>query len=445
LAQGSSAPRVKTRARRSCLMQLLRLAAVIGAVLGSQAGDHPATAAANSYSAAHAANVVAASAQQLATRAQQTLVRAHTAIEKVRAGTAGLSAQQQGHLAQAERSLQEATKKVEYEQLDQAEWLAGVAAESGADAQSLDSLEAAVNSIEKQLGGMATATERQELETLKVKVAKQRAGGQAETGSTLGSLQDKLSGLRRQLEAAEDIEALEAALESGGKSKSNTATSSDVADLRKKTDALQKKFDQLQDAEDVSDEQLDELHSEVRELQEEVAEDLIEDDNAVASAAEDSVMGDGPDADVPGATPRQASGGTDVDLDMPYGELEPFGREDTGQELTDASIRESDLMVDQLERAQVAETKRSVFRALTRLRGAAISSFDGIARAQTGNIDEYAKTNKWRDSHPLHHLASEESDVSKWAFPANADVQLNSAVHSEPATGRLSVSELLQQ
>ena len=46
-----------------------------------------------------------------------------------------------------------------------------------------------VNSIEKQLGGMATATERQELETLKVKVAKQRAGGQAETGSTLGSLQ----------------------------------------------------------------------------------------------------------------------------------------------------------------------------------------------------------------------------------------------------------------
>jgi len=446
LAQGSSAPRVKTRARRSCLMQLLRLAAVIGAVLGSQAGDHPATAAANSYSAAHAANAVAASAQQLATRAQQTLVRAHTAIEKVRAGTAGLSAQQQGHLAQAEHSLQEATKKVEYEQLDQAEWLAGVAAEGGADAQSLDSLEAAVNSLEKQLGGMATATERQELETLKVKVAKQRAG-KAETGSTLGSLQDKLSGLRRQLEAAEDIEALEAALESGGKSGQggSTTASSDVADLRKKTDALQKKFDELQDAEDVSDEQLDTLHSEVRELQEEVAEDLIEDDNAVASAAEDSVMGDGPDAVAPGATPAQPSGGADVDLDMPYGELEPFGREDTGQELTDASIRESDLMVDQLERAQVAETKRSVFRALTRLRGAAISSFDGIARAQTGNIDEYAKTNKWRDSHPLHHLASEESDVSKWAFPANADVQLNSAVHSEPATGRLSVSELLQQ
>ena len=35
---------------------------------------------------------------------------------------------------------------------------------------------------------MATATERQELESLKVKVAQQRAG-KAETGSTLGSLQ----------------------------------------------------------------------------------------------------------------------------------------------------------------------------------------------------------------------------------------------------------------
>ena len=42
-------------------------------------------------------------------------------------------------------------------------------------------------------------------------------------------------------------------------------------------------------------------------------------------------------------------------------------------------------MVDQLERAEVAEEKRAVFRALTRLRGAAITSFDGIARSQTGS------------------------------------------------------------
>jgi len=120
-------------------------------------------------------------------------------------------------------------------------------------------------------------------------------------------------------------------------------------------------------------------------------------------------------------TPVQEKG-IDVDTEMPYGELEPFGREDTAQELTESSIKESDEMVDQLERAEVAEEKRAVFRALTRLRGAAITSFDGIARSQTGNIDEYNKTHKWRKTHPLHHLADEESDISKWAFPDNADM-----------------------
>jgi len=111
----------------------------------------------------------------------------------------------------------------------------------------------------------------------------------------------------------------------------------------------------------------------------------------------------------------------DVDIEMPYGNLEPFGREDTAQELTESSMKESDAMVDQLEKAEVAEEKRAVFRALTRLRGAAIASFDGIAHAQTGNIDEYAKVNKWREAHPVHHLASEEADVYKWAFPDKSD------------------------
>lgn len=120
------------------------------------------------------------------------------------------------------------------------------------------------------------------------------------------------------------------------------------------------------------------------------------------------------------ATPVQEKG-IDIDTAMPYGDLEPFGREDTAQELTESSVKESDEMVDQLERAEVAEEKRAVFRALTRLRGAAITSFDGVARSQTGNIDEYNKIHKWRKTHPLHHLADEESDVTKWAFPDNAD------------------------
>lgn len=121
------------------------------------------------------------------------------------------------------------------------------------------------------------------------------------------------------------------------------------------------------------------------------------------------------------ATPV-AEKGIDIDTQMPFGDLEPFGREDTAQELTESSVTESDAMVDQLERAEVAEEKRAVFRALTRLRGAAITSFDGVARSQTGNIDEYNKVHKWRKSHPMHHLADEEADITKWAFPDNADL-----------------------
>lgn len=119
--------------------------------------------------------------------------------------------------------------------------------------------------------------------------------------------------------------------------------------------------------------------------------------------------------------PSNEGGRIDIDTAMPYGELEPFGREDTAQELTESSIKESDEMVDQIERAEVAEEKRSVFRALTRLRGAAITSFDGIARSQTGNIDQYNHVHKWRRTHPLHHLADEEGDVKKWAFPDHED------------------------
>ena len=128
-------------------------------------------------------------------------------------------------------------------------------------------------------------------------------------------------------------------------------------------------------------------------------------------------------ANEPEEEPKEAPSSNkalDIDTQMPFGQMEPFGREDTAQELTESSIAESNEMVDQLERAEVAEEKRAVFRALTRLRGAAITSFDGVARAQTGNIDEYAKKNSWRKAHPIRHLAQEEADVSKWAFP-NAD------------------------
>eukprot|EP00932_Pfiesteria_piscicida_P010727 SRR837773.2173.p3 GENE.SRR837773.2173~~SRR837773.2173.p3 ORF type:complete len:226 (-),score=94.77 SRR837773.2173:20-649(-) len=125
--------------------------------------------------------------------------------------------------------------------------------------------------------------------------------------------------------------------------------------------------------------------------------------------------------EAPAAESTAAPGDVDRDLPMPFGDLEPFGREDTAKDLTDASIQESDEMVDQLERAEVAEERRAVFRALTRLRGAAITSFDGIARAHTANMEEYSRKHHWRSGHPVRHLAQEEADVSRWAFPGNSD------------------------
>lgn len=41
--------------------------------------------------------------------------------------------------------------------------------------------------------------------------------------------------------------------------------------------------------------------------------------------------------------------------------------------------------------------------------------------ADGGPIQVYEPGPKWRKLHPLPHLAIEEGDVSKWAFPDNAD------------------------
>eukprot|EP00930_Biecheleria_cincta_P022648 TRINITY_DN16516_c0_g1_i2.p1 TRINITY_DN16516_c0_g1~~TRINITY_DN16516_c0_g1_i2.p1 ORF type:complete len:215 (-),score=66.94 TRINITY_DN16516_c0_g1_i2:274-918(-) len=109
------------------------------------------------------------------------------------------------------------------------------------------------------------------------------------------------------------------------------------------------------------------------------------------------------------------------DPQLPFGDMEPFGRETTAQQLTEESIKESNAMVDQIEKAELAEEQRSVFRALTRLRGAALASFDGIARSATGSIEQHAQKSQWRKEHGIKHLAEEEDDVEKWAFPSNAD------------------------
>merc|ERR1719324_253855 len=95
---------------------------------------------------------------------------------------------------------------------------------------------------------------------------------------------------------------------------------------------------------------------------------------------------------------KATTGKVSSDKGIPFGHLESFGREDTASELTQASIDESNKMIDQIERAVVSETKRSMFRALTRLRGSTIANFDGMANAQSANIDHYARKKVWTNT-----------------------------------------------
>merc|ERR1712107_197488 len=60
------------------------------------------------------------------------------------------------------------------------------------------------------------------------------------------------------------------------------------------------------------------------------------------------------------------------DLEMNFNKIAPFGKEDTAKELQDHAAKTQDTLVDAVENAEVAEIKRAVFRALTRLRAATI-------------------------------------------------------------------------
>ena len=66
------------------------------------------------------------------------------------------------------------------------------------------------------------------------------------------------------------------------------------------------------------------------------------------------------------------------DLEMNFNKIAPFGKEDTAKELQDHAAKTQDTLVDAVENAEVAEIKRAVFRALTRLRAATIKEFDTI-------------------------------------------------------------------
>lgn len=91
--------------------------------------------------------------------------------------------------------------------------------------------------------------------------------------------------------------------------------------------------------------------------------------------------------------------------------IAPFGKEDTARELQSHAARTQDTLVDAIENAEVAEIKRSIFRALTRLRAAEIKEFDTIARLETQAIDEYNDNHHYRKENPLDYIHSSEEAV----------------------------------
>jgi len=99
------------------------------------------------------------------------------------------------------------------------------------------------------------------------------------------------------------------------------------------------------------------------------------------------------------------------DLEVNFNKIAPFGKEDTAKELQDHAAKTQDTLVDAVENAEVAEIKRAVFRALTRLRAATIKEFDTIARLETQAIDAYNDAHHYRGENPLAHLHEDEAPV----------------------------------
>ncbi|CAK0873857.1 unnamed protein product [Prorocentrum cordatum] len=108
-----------------------------------------------------------------------------------------------------------------------------------------------------------------------------------------------------------------------------------------------------------------------------------------------AVLGDGCGSRPRTTSPRR---GMTHDLEMNFNKIAPFGKEDTAKELQDHAAKTQDTLVDAVENAEVAEIKRAVFRALTRLRAATIkdTEFDTIARLETQAIDAYNDAHHYR-------------------------------------------------
>jgi len=335
------------------------------------AAKHAHEAAKVATQAAVVANRVAEHSMKITGHAKKALKHALGALHDARVDSSGLDHHQKHSLKKAEAHLREATKTADHGDLKKIK-----------DDQDLQK------------------------EQMQAKLDKSESGGSEkhELVEEIEELRRKLKGKKHDKDLAKALQEMQEEIEASDGSNSD--------EVKAELERLREVVDKLEDKKEV--------HDKSKSLARDIGLKPLEDGEQDHDHHDRHNHNDHDHHDHEAATPVEEKG-IDIDTQMPYGDLEPFGREDTAQELTESSIKESDGMVDQLERAEVAEEKRSVFRALTRLRGAAITSYDGVARSQSNNVDEYSKTHKFRKAHPLHHLADEESDVTKWAFPDNAD------------------------
>lgn len=167
----------------------------------------------------------------------------------------------------------------------------------------------------------------------------------------------------------------------------------------------------------------EDIHEELNKVKQAVNEAEDEEDKDAKDATSDG------DGDVQVGQARFGSGESDMGKSTPppkveiYANKAPFGNKPKADVLTKGSVSETNAMVDQIEKAQAAEEKRSTYRALTRLRGVMTSSYDAVAGKHMQNIDEYNSQHAWRKEHKLNHLAAEEADVEKWAYPGNEPIK----------------------
>lgn len=168
---------------------------------------------------------------------------------------------------------------------------------------------------------------------------------------------------------------------------------------------------------DISEE-LKKVKEEVNEAEKEGEEDATSDGDKDIHVGQ-ARFGSGENTEVEKSTPPKEDPSKGPKVEMYPVTGMPFGNKPKADTLTKNSISETEAMVDQVEKAQTAEEKRSAYRALTRLRGAMTTSYDAMASKHMQNIDEYNSQHAWRKEHNVNHLAAEEADVGTWAYPGN--------------------------